>query len=248
MFNFFSKKLFLADLLKDFVDIHCHILPGIDDGAKTVEESISLIKKMNELGINQVIATPHVMQDFYPNNELSISNSFQKLIENLAKKKLNQTVINPSAEYMMDHHFENLVKQKDLFPLKENYVLVEMSYFQPPINLQEIIREISMKGYIPVLAHPERYNYYHNKKEFYKILKQQGCLFQLNILSLSDHYGKAVQKAGMYLLEENLINFVATDTHNNNHLERLINIVISKNQKRKLQGIIENTKNTFLVS
>jgi len=248
MFNFFSKKLFLSDLLKDFVDIHCHILPGIDDGAKTVTESISLINKMNEIGIKQFIATPHVMQDFYPNDELSISNSFQLLIGSLTKKKLNKTIINPSAEYMMDHHFENLVKQKNLFPLKENYVLVEMSYFQPPINLQEIIHEILMKGYIPVLAHPERYSYYHNKKEFYKSLKQQGCLFQLNLLSLSDHYGKSVQKAGIYLLEEKLINFAATDTHNENHIDKLNNIVINGNLKKKLQEIIENTNNTFLVS
>ena len=248
MFNIFSKKQFLVDLLKDFVDIHCHILPGIDDGAKTVDESIFLIKKMNELGIKQFIATPHVMQDFYPNDELSIGNAFQTLIENLAKKKLNNTVINPSAEYMMDNHFENLVKQKDLFPLKENYVLVEMSYFQPPINLQEIIHEILMKEYIPVLAHPERYTYYHDKKEFYKTLKQLGCLFQLNLLSLSDHYSKSIQKIGAYLLDENLIDFVATDTHNSSHIEKLTNIVINKNQKIKLQSIIENTKSTFLVS
>jgi protein-tyrosine phosphatase len=248
MLQIISKKRFLKDLLEDFVDIHCHILPGIDDGSKSVDESIILIKKMKQLGIKQFIATPHVMQDFYPNDDLSIGNAYQSLIENLTSKRLNNTVINPSAEYMMDHHFENLVKQNHIFPLKENYVLVEMSYFQPPINLQEIIHAMLMKDYIPVLAHPERYSYYQNKKEFYKTLKQYGCLFQLNLLSLSDHYGKSIQKIVMYLLEENLIDFVATDVHNENHVNKLSDLILTKNQKSLLPQIIETTKKTFLVS
>jgi protein-tyrosine phosphatase len=248
MLHIISKKQFLKDLLEDFVDIHNHILPGIDDGAKTIDESISLIKKMNQLGIKQFIATPHVMQEFYPNDEISIGNAFQSLVETLTRKKLNTSIINPSAEYMMDNHFTNLIKQRNLFPLKENYVLVEMSYFQPPINLQEIIHDMLMKEYIPVLAHPERYSYYHNKKEVFKTLKQYGCLFQLNLLSLSKHYGKTVQKTGTYLLEENLIDFVATDAHNESHVKKLSEIILTKNQKGQLPSIIENTKKTFLFS
>jgi protein-tyrosine phosphatase len=105
-----------------------------------------------------------------------------------------------------------------------------------------------MKDYIPVLAHPERYTYYYNKKEFYRTLKKLGCLFQLNLLSLSDHYGKSIQKAGMYLMDENLIDFVATDTHNEGHVKKLTDVMLTKNQNLQLPKIIENTKNTFLVS
>ncbi|PIV93644.1 MAG: histidinol phosphatase, partial [Flavobacteriaceae bacterium CG17_big_fil_post_rev_8_21_14_2_50_33_15] len=129
MLYIFKKKQFLKDLLENFVDIHCHILPGIDDGAKSIEESLLLIKKMQALGFKQCIATPHIMSDFYPNTEVTIGNAYQNLITELRKNKLNHIIINPAAEYMMDAHFETLVTQNNLFPLKENYVLVEMSYF-----------------------------------------------------------------------------------------------------------------------
>lgn len=248
MVTIFSKKLFLTDLLEGFVDIHCHILPEIDDGAKSVSQSIQLIKKMQDLGVQQFIATPHIMQDFYPNDDQSIGNAYQNLIAALAKTKSNDVVINPSAEYMMDSHFEKLLDNKNLFPLKENYVLVEMSYLQSPINLEAIIHNIILKGYIPVLAHPERYPFYHNKKEYYKILKQLGCLFQLNLLSLSEHYGKSIQKIALYLLEENLIDFVGSDVHNDNHIHKLSNLVLTKTQKKWVVQSIEQTKTDFLVS
>ena len=248
MINIFTKKQFLKDLLEDFVDIHNHILPGIDDGSASLAESIILIKNMKNLGITQFIATPHIMGDFYPNNETTIGNAYQSLILELRKKKLNDIIVNPSAEYMMDNNFEILIDQNNLFPLKENYVLIEMSYFQPPINLEEILHKLIIKNYIPVLAHPERYTFYHEKKSYYKVLKQMGCLFQLNMLSLGDHYGKSTQKMGMYLLEENLIDFIASDIHNDFHIEEIKNLLLNKSQQQYLPNIIENTKNTFLVS
>ena len=248
MVTLFTKKLFLKDLLEGFVDIHCHILPGIDDGAKSVGDSINLIKKMQDLGVQQFIATPHIMQDFYPNDEQSIGNAFQNLIAEMTKIKRNDVIINPSAEYMMDGHFETLVNTKNIFPLKENYVLVEMSYLQPPINIELIIHTVILNGYIPVLAHPERYTFYHHKKDYYKTLKQLGCLFQLNLLSLSQHYGKSVQKTAMYLLEENMIDFVASDVHNNDHIQKLNNLVLNKTQKKWVTQSIVHTKAHFLVS
>lgn len=248
MIDILTRKFYLKDLLEGFVDIHCHILPGIDDGSKSIQESLVLIKNMQELGIQQCIATPHVMHDFYPNDEISIGNAFQNLIEALTKHKQNDMIINPSAEYMMDVHFETLVNQNNIFPLKQNYVLVEMSYFQPPINLEVILHQLTLKGYIPVLAHPERYSFYHHKKEYYKTLKSLGCLFQLNLLSLSDHYGKSVQKTAQYLIDEGLIDFTATDAHNEKHLEKLSKMALNKSQKQGVTQIIENTKNNFLVS
>ena len=248
MFSILIKKHFLKDLLEGFVDIHNHILPGIDDGATSLAESVSLIKGMRALGVKQFIATPHIMADFYPNDEITIGNAFQNVITELAKKKLNNILVNPSAEYMMDNHFEALIDKNNIFPLKENYVLVEMSYFQPPINLEEILNKLVMKNFIPVLAHPERYSFYHNRKKTYRALKKMGCFFQLNILSLGDHYGKNVQKVGMHLLEENLIDFIASDVHNESHIKKLNDLILTKSQKLILPKIIENTKSTFLVS
>ena len=247
MLHFFSKKLFLKDLLEGFVDIHNHILPGIDDGAKNIQDALCLLKKMNELGINQFIPTPHVMQDFYPNTDETIGDAYQILLEALDSKLLNSITLNPAAEYMLDSHFESLLESRNLFTLKKNYVLVEMSYFGAPINLEDIIFKIKTQGYVPVLAHPERYSFYHNNLEYYKRLKQLGCFFQLNFLSLSDHYGRRVEKTANYLIEEQLIDFVGTDIHNENHLDKLSNLILNKRITKNLNKIIENTNRTFSV-
>lgn len=247
MFNFFSKKKFLKDLLENFVDIHCHILPGIDDGAANIKESLNLIEKLTQLGVSQFIATPHVMQDFYPNTDETIGNAFQILLEAIAASKLSNIIINPAAEYMMDEHFTEHVLNKNLFTLKKNLVLVEMSYYQAPINLVEIIWKIKEHGYTPILAHPERYSYYHNNKEQYNTLKQLGCYFQLNLLSLSNHYGSSVQKMAQYLIDENLIDFVGTDTHNVTHIEKLTNLTLKTNLFFKLEPLVLKTNKTFSV-
>lgn len=247
MFHFFSKKLFFKDLLEDFVDIHNHILPGIDDGAKTVENSLLLVKKMKTLGIKQFIPTPHIMQDFYPNTDETIGSAYQNLLEALTSKLLGSITLNPAAEYMLDSHFESLLENRNLFTLKKDYVLVEMSYFQAPINLEDIIFKIKTQGYSPVLAHPERYSFYHNNLEYYKRLKQLGCFFQLNMLSLSEHYGKSVEKTANYLIEEQLIDFIGTDIHNENHIDKISNIVLNKRNNESLNKIIKNTNRTFSV-
>ncbi|WP_034039868.1 tyrosine-protein phosphatase [Wocania ichthyoenteri] len=247
MFHFFSKKVFLKDLLENFVDMHSHILPGIDDGAKNTSESIDLIKGMQALGVKQFMPTPHVMQDFYPNTDETIGDAYQNLLGALDSKILSEITINPAAEYMLDDNFQKQLDRQELFTLKGNYLLIEMSYFQPPINLEEIIFKIKTKGYLPILAHPERYSFYHNTKDYYKKLKQLGCFFQLNLLSLSDHYGKNVEKAANYLIEEQLVDFVATDVHNGIHIKKLSNLILNKNLIRKLPAIIKNTCNTFSV-
>ena len=247
MLQLFSKKLFLKDLLEGFVDIHNHILPGIDDGAKSVEESLLLIHKLKELGVKQFIPTPHIMQDFYPNTDETIGDAYQLLLGHLDKKTISNITINPAAEYMLDTHFEKLLSKGNLFTLKKNYVLVEMSYFQPPINLETLIFKIRTKGYIPVLAHPERYSYYHSNLDYYKKLKELGCLFQLNLLSLSEHYGKSVEKTANYLIEAQLLDFVGTDVHNISHIEKLSNIVINKKTAKKLSALIKKTNTTFSV-
>lgn len=250
MFSFFSKKLYLRDLLTDFVDIHNHILPGIDDGAKNVEESITLIKKLKDLGVKQFIPTPHVMKDYYPNTDESIGDAYQKLLEALLPTKLlSEITINPAAEYMLDSDFEHLLENDDLFTLKNIYVLVEISYFMPPLNLEDIIFKIKNKGYIPVLAHPERYAYYHTKFDYYRRLKQLGCLFQLNLLSLQGHYGKSIEKTAFKLIDEELIDFAGTDTHHLVHLNKLSKTTIPHSKSyESIKHIIHNTNNVFSVT
>ena len=148
--------------------------------------------------------------------------------------------IKAAAEYMLDEQFLELIENdQPLLTLNNNLVLVEMSYFSPPINLYDILFQLQLKGYKPVLAHPERYNTYHTKYNEFQKLKRAGCLFQLNLLSLTKHYGLGVQKTAEKLLKDNLYDFMGTDTHNNGHLELMKNIT---KEKDKIKIFFNNFK------
>ncbi len=247
MFSIFQNKQFLKEQLKGITDIHNHILPGIDDGAANEEESIQLLLNFKNLGITNFIATPHIMNDYYPNDAETITTSFEKLSNKLKTvPELKDIQINLAAEYMMDQHFLELIEEGNLLTLKGNMVLVEMSYFQPPINLKEILFQLQTKGYKPVLAHPERYAYYHSKDlHKYIELKNRGCLFQINALSLTTHYGINMERIAIKLLEAGMIDFIGSDTHRLQHLEKLSNIKLKSSIFDLVNRVIEKTKNTF---
>jgi len=239
---FFKKKIPLTDFFTDaFVDIHSHLLPGIDDGAKDMDTSIALLLKMASFGIKNFITTPHVLGSVYPNSSKVIKQKLAAVKKELEKREIKDISIQAAAEYMLDGEFSALLDQKDILVLKDNYILVEMSYFSAPINLYELLFKIQLKGYKPVLAHPERYNFYHTDFKSYYKLKQAGCLFQLNLLSLTDQYGKGVQKTSEKLLKENLYDFVGTDTHHQNHLELLPKIGTKKTLE-KIKHLLNNNK------
>ena len=221
---FFSRKKRIPItnfFTEDFIDIHSHLLPGIDDGAKSIDDSISLIETMRSYGIKNFITTPHVLGDVYPNTPEIITTKLSELRDQLKERGLEDITISAAAEYMLDEQFAKWLKSEEILTLKGNYVLVEMSYFSAPINLYDLLFEIQLKGYKPVLAHPERYNFYHNDFENYYKLKKAGCLFQLNFLSLTEQYGKHVQKISQKLLELSMYDFLGTDTHHSRHLNLL---------------------------
>ena len=241
---FFSKKRIpLTDFFTNsFVDIHSHLLPGIDDGAKDIDTSIALILKMASYGIKNFITTPHVLGNVYPNSTAVIKEKLTVVQKELEKREIKGISIQAAAEYMLDEEFSALLEQKDILVLKDNYILVEMSYFSAPMNLYELLFNIQLKGYKPVLAHPERYNFYHSDFKSYYKLKQAGCLFQLNLLSLTDQYGKGVQKISKKLLKENLYDFVGTDTHHQNHLALLPKIGTKKTLDKITHLLSNNQK------
>jgi protein-tyrosine phosphatase len=247
MFSIFQKKAYLIDHLRGIADIHNHILPGIDDGAKNTEESISLLKMFKEIGIEKFICTPHIMNDFYPNTKETISKANDLLnIEIKSYPELKDIQIGTAAEYMMDQVFLDLLENEELLLLKDKMVLVEMSYFQAPINLNEILFKLRTKGYKPVLAHPERYSFFHTKDlSKYQDLKNRGCLFQLNSLSLTPHYGQHVQKIAYKLLQNNMIDFLGSDTHREQHVQKLATIQFNNKILKPLFKVIENTRTNF---
>ncbi|MBU2975940.1 tyrosine-protein phosphatase [Zobellia sp. B3R18] len=245
MFQFFNKKKYLVDYLDGFIDIHNHLLPGIDDGAKTVDDSIALIKALAELGITHFVATPHIMSNYYPNTKETINASLTELKNALLQNDLKDISIEASAEHMIDDIFENLLESDGVMPMKKNYLLVEMSYLQPPINFDEAIVKTASKRFFPILAHPERYGFLHHRKKRYQEYKDNGILFQMNLLSLSEYYGKEVPKMALELLDNGLIDFVASDIHNMNQLNALKKITLSKKMVDQILPLINNSIQNF---
>lgn len=239
---FFSpKKKILKDLIpSDHIDFHSHLLFGIDDGAKTFDETLTLVKALMGFGITQFITTPHVMNHVWNNTRTAIVERKDEVNALLKKHGLN-IEIKAAAEYLMDDYFLELLKKEPLLTLKDNYVLVEMSYLNPPIQLYDILFELQLAGYKPVLAHPERYNFYHNNFREYEKLKSAGCLFQLNLLSVVGYYGESVTKGAQKLLDLGMIDFASSDTHHDKHIAAFEKKVLFKDVKA-LEKAIENTK------
>ncbi len=247
MLSIFRSKKYLVDQLNEFIDIHNHLLPGIDDGASSTEESLQLIQGMLNLGITHFICTPHTMEDYHPNTPQTILKSKELLLKSLSDSFPNPPHIHASSEYMLDTNFLKILKEKTVLPLKDNYLLVEMSYLQPPLNLEEILFEITSLGYQPVLAHPERYMYLHNNYSYYKELKRLGFNFQLNMLALGNYYGSAINRVAYKLLQNNLYDFIGSDLHNEKHLSSLKSVKVGQKDLIFLETIIANTKTTFSV-
>lgn len=202
------------------VDLHSHLIPAIDDGSKSVEDSIALIRGLMKMGFRKIITTPHIMSDYYRNNAEIINRGRDLVREALIKEGID-IPFEAAAEYYYDEYFLDILKKKnDLLLINKEYLLFELSYLTKPNGVRELIFEIQMKGYKPLLAHPERYPFLGLPD--YLEYKQAGCFFQLNILSLTGHYGSNAQHQAELLIENNLIDFVATDLHHMQHI-RLIN-------------------------
>ncbi|MGC4041464.1 MAG: histidinol phosphatase [Flavobacterium sp.] len=233
MISFFRQnKPFLKDIIPDnFVDIHSHLLPGIDDGAAVLEDTSILVKGLQEIGFKNFITTPHIMGEVWKNTPDSINQTLSSTVSGLAIPDISNRM-KAAAEYMMDAEFWDLFKNEKLLCLKDNYVLVEISYLHPPIQLYDILFELQVAGYKPVLAHPERYNFYHETSlSHYRKLKKAGCLFQMNMLSSTGYYGERVAKTANLLLKASLIDFLGSDVHHTRHLEYMQKKIVLKNHE-----------------
>jgi tyrosine-protein phosphatase YwqE len=239
---FFSKnKSVLKDLIPDnHVDIHSHLLPGIDDGARTFTDSLRLTKALQSFGVTQIITTPHIIQHVWDNSQEDI-----EALSTITKSNLEtENILIPfkaAAEYLMDDQFVRLFQSKNLLTLKDNYVLVEMSYINAPIQLYTILFDLQVAGYTPVLAHPERYLFYQNNFDEYKKLKRAGCLFQLNLLSVVGYYGGQINKTAEKLLTQGLYDYVGSDVHHDNHIAAFSQKVTMKDDL-PLKEIISNNQ------
>lgn len=230
-----EKDLDPADLSVLKVDMHSHLIPAIDDGSKSMEDSISMLRKFKELGYSEVITTPHVMSDFYRNTPEIIRSGLEKVQSEVKKLQLG-IQIDAAAEYYSDEFLEEKISQKAALTIGKEYLLFELPFIAEPQNLNEIIFSIQTNGYKPILAHPERYPYWYNNFEKFKELKERGVFLQLNILSLIGHYSPETKKIAERLIDAQLISFLGSDCHNMHHLE-----LIEKARKKKyLHQLLES--------
>lgn len=236
MFKLFGKKTPKQrfDFSAVHTDMHSHLLPGIDDGSPDLDTSIELIREMHALGYKKLITTPHVMWDMYRNTTGTIQAKRDEVNSELQKQGVDFT-IQAAAEYFLDEHVEDLLRKKEpLLTIKDNMVLCEFSLAFPALNIKSVLFEMQMQGYQPIIAHPERYIYLDKNKEFYDELRDLGCLFQLNILSLGGHYGRSVTDLAHYLLKNGFYNLIGTDLHHSGHLDGLQRIEVPEILSRML--------------
>jgi tyrosine-protein phosphatase YwqE len=224
MFNFFRRRNTAAitpELFPFQTDIHSHILPGIDDGSPDIETSLELVRGIYDLGIRKTVATPHIIADIYRNTPETINAALTSLRAAVVKAEI-PIEVNAAAEYMLDDYFLKLLQEEaPLMTIHKNIILTEQSYASSTGRLNEIAFAIMTRGYRPIMAHPERYMYYHGNYENYSHLKDIGFYLQVNILSLTGYYGKSTAKAAKYILDNNLADFVGTDMHHVRHLSIL---------------------------
>ncbi|MES2809497.1 MAG: CpsB/CapC family capsule biosynthesis tyrosine phosphatase [Bacteroidota bacterium] len=227
MFGFFKKKKREEEIVAPaynyesiVVDMHSHVLPGIDDGAQNVEESIFLIGKMMEVGIKKIIATPHIMADFYRNTPETINGALELLKAELKARNIDIEV-QAAAEHYFDETFEKRVEEDRLMLMGDKYALFEYPFLSPPPNAFGVIRRMVDLGYKPILAHPERYPYMAVNEM--ADLRNWGCNIQLNTISLTGYYGKDIKKKAEEMIDAQVVDFISSDMHHPRHASALKN-------------------------
>lgn len=218
------------------VDMHSHLIPGIDDGAKSIEDSIILIRELHALGFRKLITTPHIMSDYFRNTPETILGGLEVVKEAVANEGI-EIELEAAAEYYIDDGFVKKLENEKLLTMGDNHLLFEISYINCPDNIHEIIFRMMVLGYKPIMAHPERYPFWHTNFEQYQKFRDQGVLLQVNINSLSGYYGYEAKKTAEKLVNNQLVDLIGTDCHHLKHIEGL-----KKGLKEKsLRKLIEST-------
>ena len=202
------------------VDMHSHLLPGLDDGAPTMDHTIGMLRKFEELGYRKLIMTPHVMPGLYENTSEIILSKLEEVRKVSRELGLNLT-LEASAEYYFDETLFERIRNKDLLPFSGNHILFEFSFRNQPPQVEELIFQLKSAGYQPILAHFERYLYFHPSIEVAKSLRERGCYIQVNLNSFTGHYGPDVKNQAIRLLKAGLIDILGSDCHRIQHLELL---------------------------
>lgn len=221
-------------------DMHCHLVPKVDDGSKCVEESIECLQTLKAVGYNRVIITPHFQYPRFQNDEADIERRFAELKKKVDEAGIGIELAGVGGEYRIDTGFAKRLENPRFLQVAGKYVLVEFSLHQQMMGCDELIFDMQMKGYEVILAHPERYPYINVHGSRIEQLKNQGVFFQVNTLSLGGFYGEESKKRAFEMIEQGWVEFLGTDTHNTLYAQALNDI----SHNKKVEKLLE--KHTFL--
>lgn len=219
LFDFFFKPK-TPQKLPFTTDIHCHVLPGVDDGSPDAETSVELLSHMADWGFERIFASPHSTADHFENTPQTIAAPFAELKDAAARAGLSLG-LEHHFEYRVDQFFIQQLDNKNIKTLPDDFILIENGFDQEPWGLEHIIFELLSKGYRPVMAHPERYRYYRNNFSRYAELHDKGLLFQINLLSLAGHYKANERDIALKLLKQGMVSFIGTDVHHMDHVNSI---------------------------
>lgn len=223
-------------------DIHSHLVPGIDDGVADLDQTLVCLQQLADWGIKHVITTPHVNRDWYPNTSETLRDS-RAILQNLVAENALPLTIDVAAEYLLDDFFPQLLEADDLLSFgAERYILIETGWSAAPNFMEDILFRIQTKGYQPILAHPERYKYFHENMPGLAKLRDAGCLFQLNWPSLTGQYGGSVQKQARRLLDLEWVDFIGSDIHRPASLEALAKLFSTPDYRKLSQQPLRNQR------
>lgn len=242
LFNLFNKRTPDRDLSNGYfdVDFHSHLIPGIDDGSRSYEESIEIITFFKSIGVRKMITTPHISMEYFPNKHEVVLERFQILKDEVAKAGIDME-LGVAAEYMIDDGFRVLMNKGGLLTFGDNYLLIELGGFAEHPDFSPLIFDLQTSGYNVILAHPERYAFWHARRDTYLTLKEREVIFQINALSLTNVYSKDVNKTAKWLIENKMIDFIGSDVHHASQQE-IYRRALSSNlfDKLKETGTIKN--------
>jgi protein-tyrosine phosphatase len=228
------KKLLGGNGLRDFdfsrigKDMHSHLIPGIDDGSPDMESTLAMLNRFQELGYSKIITTPHIKTGMFDNTSDMIRNGAIEVKKAMKEKGLHLD-FEVGAEYFFDFSFIERIEKEDILSFSDKHVLLEYSFHQPPMGEDEMYFTLQMKQYKPILAHFERYPYYHGSTARAEELRDKGIKIQINLLSLFGHYGPQIQKQAALLIKNKQVDLLGTDCHRIEHLE-----LLERNSKSKL--------------
>jgi len=225
----------VPDFSAIYCDMHSHFIPKIDDGSQAIEDSVELIRGLYNMGYKKIVTTPHIMSDSFRNTPEIILKGLETVKEAIKNAGI-PVELHAAAEYYADFEFEHKIETGGLLTFGDNYVLFEVSYLSPPDNFNNIVFKLQTNGYKPVLAHPERYNFWHKTFDKYKELKEKGIFFQLNINSLTGHYSMPTKRIAEQLIDNNLVDFAGTDCHHAGHIELLRKAAGNKYLKKLVES------------